>query len=187
MQNEKMLKVLLDENKKMQFDFSEAIDVFEPHELANMYSEYLSDVDFVVEDKEKLLCVEYKNANVEGTVNPQAFIEKINKDMFWNKVAKKFYGTMFLVWACEQNSKNKPVQYILLIETNPSIDSAIKKRFILKMKSRLPFKYMDKKEIKRHVIDDDFLILDINEWNRMFTNYPIKPVEKRRKEMVEND
>ena len=37
-------KILQDENGKVQFDFSNALDVFEPHELASMYSEYISDV-----------------------------------------------------------------------------------------------------------------------------------------------
>lgn len=180
MQNEKAAKILWDENKKTQFDFSNAIDVFEPHELANMYSEYLSDVDFVVEDSEKLLCVEYKNANVEGVVNPQALTEKLDKDTFWSKIGKKFYGTMFLVWACNKNSQDKPVQYILVMETNPYMDSVLKKRFMLKMQNRLPFKYIEKEEVKRHVLDDDFLILDIKEWNERFVKYPIRTIEGKK-------
>ncbi len=36
--NGKNNKILWDENRKMKFDFSSALDVFEPHELANLYS-----------------------------------------------------------------------------------------------------------------------------------------------------
>lgn len=179
MQNERAAKVLWDENKKMQFDFSNAIDIFEPHELANMYSEYLCDVDFVVEDSEKLLCVEYKNANVDGADDPQALTKKLSTDPFWNKIAKKFYGTMFLVWACDRNPQDKPVQYILLLETNPSMDSVIKKRFMSRMRSHLPYKYIENAEITRHVIDEEFLIMDSKEWNEKFVKYPIKPLDSR--------
>lgn len=173
MQKEKTDKIVTDENQKMKFDFTNAITVFEPHDLANMYSNYLSDVDFVIEDKERLLCIEYKNANVEGASNPEAFTEKIRTDKFWDKIAKKFYGTMFLVWACDQNPSDKPVQYILLMETNPGMDPVLKKRLAAKMKKRLPFRYKENNEVKRHVIDNEFLILDIEEWNKEFAEYPI--------------
>ncbi len=80
------------------------------------------------------------------------------------------------MWACNQNPQDKPVQYILLIETNPCIDAVIKKRFMLKMQSRLPFKYKEREQIKYHVIDYDFLILDINEWNERFPEYPVRQI-----------
>lgn len=52
-----------------------------------------------------------------------------------------------------------------------------KKRFMLKMQSRLPFKYIEKSEVTRHVIDEDFSIMDIREWNRKFVKYPIQPFD----------
>lgn len=103
-------KILWDENKNAKFDFSNAISVFEPHELANLYSEYLSDVDFVVEEEEKLIYLEYKNGNIKNAHNPKAFQDKIAGEEFWKKMAKKFYGTMFLVWACNKNQKEKEVK-----------------------------------------------------------------------------
>lgn len=95
-------RILQDENGTMQFDFSNAVDVFEPHILANMYSDYLSDVDFVVEDEKKLICLEYKNSNIKNADNPEIFQKKIVEEPFRKKLAKKFYGTMFLVWACHK-------------------------------------------------------------------------------------
>ena len=168
--------IFKDENEQVQFDFSNAIDVFEPHELANMYSEYLSDVDFVVEDKEKLICLEYKNSNVKNASNPQAFQNKITQETFCNKMAKKFYGTMFLVWACNKNQANKPVQYVFLMETNPEIDNALKKRLISKLTSRLPFKYKNENEVHRHVIDE-FHLVNLDEWKEMYPQYSIEYIE----------
>lgn len=169
-------KILQDENGKMQFDFSNAMNVFEPHELANLYSEYLSDVDFVLEEKEKLICLEYKNGSVENADNPEAFKHKIGGEEFWHKIAKKFYGTMFLVWACNRNPSDKPVQYVLLMESNPSMDAALKKRFVMKMMRQLPFKYNAKSEIQRKVIDE-FYLVDLNEWKEKYPQYPIKAIE----------
>ena len=91
MQDDKIKKIFQDENGKVQFDFSDAVNVFEPHDLSKLYSDYLSDVDFVLEEKEKLICLEYKNAD-----NPKAFQQKLAEEAFWKKAVKKFYGTMFL-------------------------------------------------------------------------------------------
>lgn len=176
MKEAKDSKILQDENGKMQFDFSNAIDVFEPHGLANMYSDYLSDVDFVIEEKEKLICLEYKNANIKNAENPEAFQRKVIGEDFWKKMAKKFYGTMFLIWACNKNQEEKPVQYILLMETNPTMDAALKKRFTAKMMRQLPFAYKDRSEVKRRVIDG-FMLADLKEWNEKYPQYPIYEAE----------
>lgn len=169
---EKNRKILWDGNKKTRFDFTGAIDVFEPHELANLYADYLSDVDFVVEEEEKLICLEYKNANVKNADNPEAFRQKIVGEEFWRKITKKFYGTMFLVWACNKNPADKPVQYVLLMESNPGMDDALKKRFITKMMKQLPFKYSAKNEIQRRVIDE-FCLMDFEAWGKRYPQYPI--------------
>lgn len=176
MKETKDSKVLQDENGKMQFDFSNAFDVFIPHELASMYSEYLSDVDFVIEEKERLICLEYKNANIQNAANSEVFQRKIAGEQFWKKIAKKFYSTVFLIWACDRNQQEKPIQYILLMETNPSMDSALKKRFTAKMMNQLPFLYKNKTEIKRKVIDE-FMLADLKEWNEKYPQYPIYEVE----------
>lgn len=169
---EKNNKILWDENRKMRFDFSNALNVFQPYELANLYSDFLSDVDFVVEEKDKLICLEYKNADVKNADAPEVFRQKVEGKDFWVKIAKKFYGSMFLVWACNKNELEKPVQYVLLIECSPKMDAALKKRFVMKMMRQLPFKYNGRNEIKRKVIDD-FYLLDLNEWKERYPQYPI--------------
>lgn len=173
---EKNDKILWDENKKVRFDFSNALNVFQPYELANLYSDFLSDVDFVVEEEDKLLCLEYKNANIKNADAPEVFRQKIIGKDFWVKIAKKFYGSMFLIWACNKNESDKPVEYIFLMECNPKMDAALKKRFMMKMMRQLPFKYNDRNEIKRAVIDD-FHLLDLKEWEEKYPQYPIYAAE----------
>ena len=172
---EKDNQILWDENKKAKFDFSKAMSIFEPHELANLYSEYLSDVDFVVEEEKALICLEYKNSNVKSADNPEAFKRKIAGEDFWRNMTKKFFGTMFLVWACDKNPEDKFVRYILLIESNPSMDEALKKRFTMKMMSQLPFKYSTREEIRRKVIDE-FCLMELKDWKVHYPHYPIYEV-----------
>lgn len=168
-------KILQDENGRVQFDFSNAIDVFEPHELASMYSEYISDVDFVIEEEQRIVCLEYKNASVKDAANAEAFQRKLAGEEFWKRVAKKFYGTIFLVWACNKNRAEKPIEYVLLIETNPSMDDALKKRFAAKMMRQLPFKYGSRAEIRRKIIDR-FEIVDLKEWSVKYPQYPVREI-----------
>lgn len=165
-------KFLWDENGNIQFDFSNALDVFEPHELASLYSEYLSDVDFVLEEEEKIICMEYKNANIKNAEKPEAFQKKVSGEEYWKKIAKKFYGTMFLVWACDKNKANKPVEYVLLMESNPGMDEALKKKFTAKMMSHLPFGYKNRKEVQKRVINE-FSLVDLNEWKERYPQYPV--------------
>lgn len=172
MQHDKNTKIFWDENHIVQFNFSKALDVFEPHGLASMYSEYLSDVDFVIEDEENFICLEYKNGSIKNASNADAFKQKIATEEFWKRIAKKFYGTMFLVWACNKNQAEKTVQYVLLLESNPGMDDALKKRFVMKMMRQLPFKYNAQNEICKRIIDD-FCLMDLKEWGEKYPQYPI--------------
>lgn len=176
MEETKDIKVLYDENKKMQFDFSDALAVFEPHALASMHSDYISDVDFVIEEEQRIICLEYKNANIQNAANPGALQKKLSGEEFWKKMAKKFYGTLFLIWACNRNPAEKCIQYVLLIEVNPSMDNALKKRFTAKMLKQLPFDYNGRIEIKRKIIDK-FMIMDLQEWRAAYPRYQVNNVK----------
>lgn len=69
-------KVLTDENKKYKFDFSAREYVWEMHDLTTHI--LLSDVDFITETDKEVLFIEYKNANIEGAVNPNVMLKKIS-------------------------------------------------------------------------------------------------------------
>ncbi len=173
-------KIYIDENGKSQFDFTKAQSVFEPHALANTYGEFLSDVDFVIEEDNQIVLMEYKNACVPETANPEALYQKVqsNNEKFWKKIAKKFYGTMFLVWATGRNVNDKKVKYVLLIETTPLIDSVLRMRLKEKMMSLLPFKYKQEGEIKREVISE-FEIMDLSKWRKEYPDYKISVAEEK--------
>lgn len=62
------------------------------------------------------------------------------------------------------------------MECNPRMDAVLKKRFMMRMMRQLPFKYNDRNEIKRAVIND-FYLLDLKEWEEKYPQYPIFVVE----------
>jgi len=156
----------IEENKKYKFKFAN-FSVYEYHKLAQETT-ILSDVDFVIDMKDKLLLVEYKNASVKGVINPNSFFEKIKTQEFYAIIAKKYYNTLFLHWACERNKNEVPIEYVLLIE-HPAIDGKFRKQLRDKIYNQLPFKLKTNPEIKREVFTK-FEVLNLDEWQH---SYPI--------------
>lgn len=159
-------KYYIEENKKYKFEFAN-FNVYEYHELAQQTT-ILSDVDFVVDMDDKLLLIEYKNAAIEGVVNPDSFINKVKTQEFYEIIAKKYYNTLFLHWACERNKNEMPIEYVLIIE-HPAIDGRLRRQLRQKIYNQLPYKLKDKLEIKREVLPK-FEVLNLDEWQH---NYPI--------------
>ncbi|MBZ9623255.1 hypothetical protein G9F71_010355 [Clostridium sp. FP2] len=157
-------KYYIDENEKYRFEFAD-FSVYEYHELAQETT-ILSDVDFVIDMEDKLLLVEYKNADVEGVVNTNRFLEKIKTQEFYAIIAKKYYNTLFLHWACERNKNEVPIEYVLLIE-HPAIDGKFRKQLRGKIYKQLPFKLTTKPEIKKAIFTK-FEVLNLEEWRQKF-------------------
>ena len=92
-----MSKVFFEENHNYIFDFTDAIDVFEPHDLSQKTT-MLADADFVLDTESKIIFLEYKNAGGRNVTNPEAFRNKI----FVAEKRVKF---------CENIAKNSIVPY----------------------------------------------------------------------------
>lgn len=180
----KMDKYWQDENKQYGIDFNTALDVMEIHEIVKIYTEYISDADIIVEDMDKILFIEYKNSNIENAAHPENFTSNLDRaasdgeknNDFRKKLAKKFYGTLFTMWACDKNKKDKPIHYVLLFESNPGIDDKMKKAITFKMRKQLPFQLKGMPSIKREVISD-FEILNFADWAVRFPDFKIKKTE----------
>lgn len=171
-----MKKLFEDENHTTVFDFSAAKEVFEPHTLASYHSEYISDVDFVLESEDELLFMEYKNGNTKVVNNPQAFVDKVKSGSLANVLIKKFYGTLLLVMITDRNPMKKPVRYICVIEAGDGIDDVMMKKLRNKVYAGLPFEYQSMQEIKVPVLDG-FDLINLARWNNVYTQYPIKVKE----------
>ncbi len=161
-----------DENEKYEFDFLEC-EVWQYHQMAQKTT-ILSDVDFVINAQDKVIFLEYKNAAVDGVVNPNAMLRKIITDKFYVRAAKKFYSTLFLHWACRKNEQDLPITYIMLIE-HPEIDAKIRKRLKERITRQLPFQLKEEKTIKRSLIDR-FEVLNMAEWHKVYPMFNAVPL-----------
>ena len=169
-----MNQIFEEENHVYQFDFSKANwainslhDVFS-HNIVSI----LSDVDFIAETDNCLILVEYKNSNIPGAVNPEAF--NLQSQKLQNKIAYKFYDSWIYLKAI---GKEKPLKYVFIVES-PHSDLVMRKMLRDKISNLLPFKLQSSPGIKCKIIEG-FDVLSINEWNThdVYKNFPITSIE----------
>ena len=132
----------------------------------------LKDVDFVIEDEDRIYLVEYKNANIRNAVKPSDFdplAEKTKSD-----VAKKYYDALHYLTLL---NKNKAKEYIYVVES-PKSDKIMRKKLRGYLKDKLPFKLQNL--ISNNVdLIEDVSVLSIDEWNnhRIYGRFPFEPVD----------
>lgn len=164
-------KVLIDENKQYKFDFSDLEYVLEIHNLIS--NVMLSDVDFITETNNEVLFIEYKNAGIKGASNPDAMLKKTKHEDFYKRIARKYYDSLLMFWACKGNEKELPIVYVLLIE-HPLIDKKLRKILEMKIGKQLPIKLKGEK-ILREVLSN-FKVYNLEEWRSSFPQIKITPV-----------
>lgn len=168
-------KVHKEESKIYQIDFTKA--AWSTDELHNVFHRtgvsILSDVDFIAELENEIVFIEYKNANIKGAANPDAF--KPSDDKLINKIAYKFYDSLIYILACDYN---KPYKYVYILEY-PNGDSTTRKFIRNKIAAKLPFRLQENNNIKRQLISG-FEVLSINEWNNndIYGEFPISLVDE---------
>lgn len=166
-------KILLDENKEYKFDFSILNYVWDIHDIASQTT-MLSDVDFITETEKEVLFIEYKNANITNAKNPDAMLKKASTETFYKKIARKYYDSLLLFWACNKEGRKLPIVYVLLIE-HPMMDRKIRKMLKEKIKKQLPFNLNDSRIISNMI--SDFHVYNLEEWKERFPYISITPVE----------
>lgn len=134
---------------------------------------HINDVDFIIENENCLILVEYKNANIQGASKPEAFAQNIVKNI--PKIARKYYDSLHYLRLL---NKTKQMQYICVFEY-PNDDQLSRKKLRNMLKEELPF------ELQKNVGNDMSLIskvdiLSIEEWNRdpLYGKYPFTLKEK---------
>ena len=168
-----MEKVFTEENGKYKIDCSNAL--WATDELNDRYhvaKVFLSDVDWIIETQEKIVLVEYKNANVAGAQNPDAF--KPQEDKTLDKIVKKFYDSLHYLTL---QGKEKPKEYVYILEY-PNGDSSSRKMLRNRMKIKLPFVLQENIGDGKKLIEK-VEVLSIDEWNadEGYGKFPILPCE----------
>lgn len=167
-------KIYREENNVYQIDCSKAL--WSTDELNDIFHNtgvsILSDVDFIFETEEDIIFVEYKNANISGAVNPDAF--KPSEDKSVNKIAYKFYDSLIYILAC---GHKKPLKYVYILEYQKG-DSTTRKFIRNRISEKLPFRLQKVEGIKKELISS-FDVLSIEEWNNsnLYSNFPISLVD----------
>lgn len=163
-----MVTTFTDENGQYCIDYSHALwatdDINQQYHLAHCF---LSDVDWIIEIEEKILLVEYKNANIEGAANPDAF--RPSDDNVLNKIARKFFDSLHYLTLL---GKSKPIEYIFILEY-PNSDSVSRRMIRNKLKVKLPFTLQD--NIGKKKLIEKVEVYSIEEWNENeeYGKYPI--------------
>lgn len=168
-----MSNVFTEENGNYKLDCSKALwATDELHEQYHAAKCSLSDVDWILETDEKIVLVEYKNANIAGAYNPEAFKPKDEKVI--DKVVKKFYDSLHYLTLLD---KTKPKEYIYILEY-PNGDPVSRKMVRNRMKKKLPFVLQGHIGEGRKLIEK-LDVLSIDEWNtnERYGEFPIMPCE----------
>ena len=166
-----MAGIFSDENHSCEIDFTRAKwatdqlhDIFHAAKLS-----LLSDVDFVAETDDELLLIEYKNANLRGAVNPEAFKPMADKKL--NSVARKYYDSQHFLQAI-QRGKGKKKHYVYILECVKG-DSVLRNSVRVNLAGRLPFK-LQKDVAGMEKMIDSLEVLSVAEWNERYGRFPLR-------------
>ena len=172
-----MEKIFIDENEEYGLDYSKAVWATDQmHQVYHEAKVLLSDADFVIEDVESIIILEYKNANTKKAVELSYKTKPFNlmDDNKFHSVIRKFYDSCHYLHLL---GKSKPVQYIYVVEA-PNDDSTMRKRLRDRMKTQLPFTLQQNMNTGIKLIEK-VNVLSIKEWNEDSTygKYPFVKID----------
>ena len=158
-----MEKLLIDENGEYGLDCTLAVWASDKmHEDYHRAKVQLSDADFLLEEVNNILIVEYKNADTKKAREARYKTPAFNPmdDKKFTSTVRKFYDSLHYIHLL---GKNKPVKYVYVVEA-PNSDAIMRKRLRARMKTLLPFALQENINTGISLIDR-VDVLSINEWN----------------------
>lgn len=172
-----MDKVFIDENGEYGLDYSAAVWTSDQlHQIYHDAKVPLSDADFVLEDTDAIMIVEYKNADTKRAEEFRDRTSPFNPmdDKKFASVVRKFYDSYHYLYLM---GKDKPVRYIYVIEA-PNGDSTMRKRLRDRLKTQLPFALQKNINTGIQMIDK-VDVVNIAEWNENGTygKYPFRKLQ----------
>ncbi|MCL2422081.1 MAG: hypothetical protein FWD03_09510 [Defluviitaleaceae bacterium] len=153
--------IYTEENSRYQIDLRKALSSTEGlHDKYKAISNTLNDVDWIAETDDGIILIEFTNYTEKPQPN--------NAGAKHEQIAKKYYGGMFYLMACD---KTKPIDFVWIAES-PFLDSAVRKRYYSSIISRLPFELQKNQEIKRELLRK-FQVMSVSEWNKQYPQFPL--------------
>ena len=151
-----MSGIYTDENGNYQIDLSRAICSTDSlHTKYQSIGNILSDVDWIAETADTVILIEFKNYATR-----ERFPQGDDLGKLYQKIQKKYYGSVFYLLAC---GNNKLIDFVWVVES-PHLDTVLRKRYFERIQKNLPFRFQRKPEIVVNLINT-FGVLSVAEWN----------------------
>lgn len=167
-----MSKVFIEENKVYKLDCSNALwATDEVHEVYRANKVILKDVDFIIEQDENLILLEYKNGN---TVQAIEHGNNFDPNTAIDSIVKKYFDALHYLSLL---NKTKPKHYVWVLEY-PHGSAVTRKLLRNKIIKQLPFQLQASLSDKIKLIES-FEVLSIAEWNEKYGQYPMSRVEEK--------
>lgn len=167
-----MNKVFVEENGVYQIDCTKAIWATDAvHEIYRANKVGLKDIDFIIEQEDNILMLEYKNAAIGRAVEHGSNFNP-NAEKIINNIPEKYFDTLHYL---NLLGKTKRRHYVWVLEY-PQGSSVTRKMLRNKIMKQLPFQLQTSLSDKVKLIES-FDVLSIAEWNEKYTQYPINKVE----------
>ena len=132
----------------------------------------IKDTDFLIENRDCILMVEYQNASIKNAAKPDAFDPTTDKMV--GALCHKFFDSLHYLYLL---GKAKPIRLVYVLEY-PGGDRVTRKRLRNKLQTGLPFQLQKNLDTGRRLIDS-VDVVSIQEWNdnEVFGKYPISEVQ----------
>lgn len=169
-----MNKVFVEENGIYQIDCTKAIWATDAvHEIYRANKVGLKDIDFIIEQEDNILLLEYKNAAIGRAVEHGSNFDP-NAEKIINNIPEKYFDTLHYL---NLLGKTKRRHYVWVLEY-PHGSSVARKMLRNKIMKQLPFQLQTSLSDKVKLIES-FDVLSIAEWNEKYGEYPINKVETK--------
>lgn len=169
-----MNKVFVEENKVYQLDCNNALwATDEVHEVYRSNKVGLKDVDFIIEQEESMILLEYKNGNTAQALAHGSNFNPNNEKVI-NNIPEKYFDALHYLSLLD---KTKPKHYVWVLEY-PHGSVVTRKLLRNKIMKQLPFQLQASLSDKIKLIES-FEVLSIAEWNEKYGQYPMSRVEEK--------
>ena len=159
-----MNKVFVEENGVYQIDCTKALWATDAvHEIYRANKVGLKDIDFIIEQEDNILLLEYKNAAIGRAVEHGSNFDPN---------AEKYFDTLHYL---NLLGKTKRRHYVWVLEY-PHGSSVTRKMLRNKIMKQLPFQLQTSLSDKVKIIES-VDVMSIAEWNEKYGEYPINKVE----------
>lgn len=172
-----MSGVFTDENNNHKIDLSAATWSYnEMHEDYELVGSVLKDADWLAQDDDGILLIEYKNYKERTGKEFREYATGTKSEALADEIAKKFYDSLHLLVFKGISCTKTKIRYVFIVEHRIA-DPVMKKRMRNKISEKLPFRLQAKFGLT--VIDKaDFKVLSVDEWNNspQYSVYPITSI-----------